>query len=115
MLLRFENKYAVSLHQLIEKAEKIGGIPSRIEISMCEAMEIIEEINRIRIPCTDNLHNGFTYKQGNSDARLLFIGKHLTVDDMKKLAGAWERGELSVSYEDVPIRIVIKPLIPTKN
>lgn len=47
MLIRFKNKMILGLQSMVDQANKIGGIPSHIEISTDEAKNLIEELSYV--------------------------------------------------------------------
>jgi hypothetical protein len=106
MLIRFKNKNTAAIISMIEKGKSHGGLPSCIELTVEEAQSIIEEVNSLR-STKDTQHQRYLFAFNNADARLAFLSKELSDEEKFKLLTEWTEGKLTVSFDTIPLKIVI--------
>ena len=107
MILRFKNKWTMQIINLIERGKTLGGLPSRLDISVEEAVQLINEINSLRSQ-PDTQHSRYKFLQGDVDARLAFTGRELSTEEKFNLLTDWTSGKLSVTFDGVPIQILVE-------
>lgn len=106
MMIRFKNKMTAAIISMIEKGKAHGGLPSCIEMSVEEAQCIVDEVNSLR-GVVDTQHNRYKFVRGSVDARLSFTSKELTPDERFQLLADWTEQLLSVTFDGIPLKIVI--------
>jgi hypothetical protein len=103
MLIKFKNKMTMALNKMIEDGKRLGGMPSHIEVSPNEAIELFSEIRRLSPP-------GFviTSKEGAS-CKLLLIAKDLTEFEMAGYLSKWKQGEWKVEFSKITVVVIDPP------
>ncbi len=92
---------------LIEKGKQLGGLPSRLDVSVDEALQIINEINSLRAE-NDTQHNRYRFMRNGVDARLAFTSRELTKEEKFELLTDWTSGRIVVTFDEVPIQILVE-------
>lgn len=97
---------------MMEKGRQLGGLPSRLDISVEEATQIINEINTLRSE-SDSQHNRYKFTNNEADARLAFTGRELSDSEKFNLLTEWTKGNVAVSFDGVPVQVLVE--IPAKE
>lgn len=107
MLIKFKNKYTMMLISMLDKGKALGGMPDVIELSVDEAIMIVNEINALRAEQhSAQLHLYKFTTDGNIDARMMF-NKDLNDQEKFDIVTNWTKGRLTVAFDGVPLRIII--------
>ncbi len=102
MIIKFKNKMVMSLKKMIDDGMRMGGLPSHIEVSPQEALDIFTEINVLSPP-----PQGYTITQKDgTSARLLLNAKSISQADMQMYIQNWKANEWKVEYNKISIFIV---------
>lgn len=108
MLIKFKNKMTMALTKMIEDGKRLGGIPSHVEISPNESVELFNEIRKMNPP-------GYiiTSKEGAS-CKLFLQVKDLTQTEMQDYLNKWKEGQWVVEYNKVSV-VVVEPTPQTMH
>lgn len=109
-----ENKYEVSLRELVRVAKDKGGIPSRITVDLKEALGIIEELKLASESNRIMNRNGFciklpditTTQTGNVSTVNTFRVETFNTLGIPELISQWTEGKMSITFDGVPLQIV---------
>jgi hypothetical protein len=105
MLIKFKNKNQVALNKMLADGQRLGGIPSHIEVSSAEAMHILLEINK-----TGSKDFSFTSNEvTNVDVSLLMRVRDIKQSDLSTYLSSWKKSDWSVTYKKVALIIVDVP------
>lgn len=107
MILHLANKNFMAFDKMIEEAGKRGGIPSWIELTPHEAIEVLQEINEL----IDILKSRVAIIQldDGPDIRFSIWGNEpMDIETLKDLVQRWYKGDISIEYRDVELRVVQK-------
>lgn len=102
MLIKFKNKMTMAVMKMIDDGKRLNGIPSHIEVSPNEAVEVFNEIKRLNPP-------GYviTSKEGAS-CKLLLTANDVKEVDLLSYVTKWKNGEWKVEFSKI-VLIVIDP------
>lgn len=109
MLLKLKNKMTVALEKMLQQSEKLGGVPEKIEITIEEAGEIIEEIKMLK-NSDDKVYNGFSIvkheiKNDDGDEQQLTEARLLHTHETSEIVQWWDNGYYQINYRGVPLVI----------
>lgn len=107
MLIKFRNKMTMGLKKMIDDGARLGGLPSTIEVSPREALEIFREIHSLT---PTPIGYVLTSKEGAS-LKLLFSAKEISDIDMMEYVNNWKDGDWKVEFQKIPVIIINPPPI----
>lgn len=100
MLIKFKNKMTMSLTKMIEDGNRLGGMPSHIEVSPNEAKEIFNELRKL------NPANYTITSKESVSCKLLLQVKELSDFELTGYLAKWKEGEWKVEYKKIPVYVI---------
>lgn len=116
MILHVANKYMMSFEKAIKRAMELGGIPSWIELTPKEALEFLGELQGLRNEGLTQ-HNSSALHISHTDEYFGIVYITMTspqtfgLEEKKEYVRQWYKGNISISYDGVELRVVQ----PTKH
>jgi len=102
MILKFKNKYMMSLNGMIADASQAGGIPDFILLEAQEAFNFLLEASKLK----KKYQGILTINCGNINSTMSIWNPDITRQQLKEMTEEWYKLKYTVFYNNIELRII---------
>ena len=96
----------MAIDKSLKESEKLGGIPKSIVVDPLESVEIIRECHELHKEGFASLPKFEHNDKSNASVKFKVYGvRKLSNDDILEIVNQWNRNEIIVKYNEIPIVI----------